>query len=99
MTGSTLGFRTRTIPGGITPTELPSSPQSGMIAIHDLTPGEHYTVETWDTYTTTQQIISQENLTVQADGSLQININNLQDDLAFKFRPEMTPGIWLPLIV
>ena len=67
------------------------SPQSGIIAIHDLTPGEHYTVETWDTYTTTQQIISQENLTVRVDGSLQININNLQDDLAFKFRPEMTP--------
>jgi hypothetical protein len=75
------------------------SPQSGTISIHDLTPGAQYILETWDTYTTTQQVVSQVILTAQADGSLLVNVASLQTDLAYKLRPVLVPRKFMPSTV
>jgi hypothetical protein len=72
------------------------APQSGTISIHDLTPGAQYILETWDTYTADQQVVSQDSLTAQADGSLRINVVGLQTDLAYKLRPVLVPRKLLP---
>ncbi len=62
-------------------------PQSGNITIYDLTPGASYIIEWWDTYKPTQPIIESDVLTTQDNGSLLINVNDLNNDLAFKVRP------------
>jgi hypothetical protein len=76
----------------------PPIPQSGAITIHDLTPGAHYIVEWWDTYTSTQQIIGTNLLTAQADGTITLNVSSLQKDVAFKVRPVLPFGIYLPAV-
>ena len=76
----------------------PPTPQSGAITVYDLTPGAHYTVEWWDTYTTTQQIIGTNLLTVQAAGTITLNVSNLIKDVAFKVHPVLHPGIYLPVV-
>jgi len=70
---------------------IPVHPQSGTITVFDLSPGARYTVETWDTYTTTHQIIAVNTLTALPDGSLQIQVGALQTDLAFKLHPILDP--------
>lgn len=66
---------------------IADTPQSGTITIYNLTPGRNYILEKWETYTPTRQIIDQETLTVQENGSLSFSVNNLQSDIAFKLRP------------
>jgi hypothetical protein len=74
----------------ITPTS-----QSGAMTVYDLTPGDQYTVEWWDTYTSTQQILGTNLLTAQAAGTITLNVSNLQNDVAFKIRPVLQSGIYL----
>jgi uncharacterized Zn-finger protein len=64
-----------------------------------MTPRASYTIEWWDTYTRTQQIIASDNLTAQDNGSILIRINNLENDVAIKVRPVVHPEIWLPIIL
>jgi hypothetical protein len=71
---------------------------SGDIIIHDLTPGVDYVVDWWDTYTTTQQIIGTDLLTVQADGTLTLNVSSLQKDVAFKAHPDLPYRVCLPVV-
>jgi hypothetical protein len=75
------------------------SPQSGTITVHDLTPGASYTVEWWNTYTSTLQIFASNVLTAQSNGSVLIRVNNLESDAAIKMRPVGQPEIWLPMIL
>jgi hypothetical protein len=74
------------------------APQSGTITVHNLTPRGLYILEIWDTYTPTQQIISQKSVIAQADGSLPIDVAAFQTDLAFKLRRVLAPQIWLPAL-
>jgi hypothetical protein len=78
---------------------IPPTPQSGAITIYDLTPGVHYAIDWWDTYTTTQQIIGTNLLTAQASGTITLNVTNLQKDVAFKVHPVLPLGIYLPVAI
>jgi hypothetical protein len=75
-------------------------PQSGTITIYNLTPGGSYTVEWWHTSRTTQQFLGSEVLAAQADGSILLNVDKLENDVAVKVRPmlDLDPQIWLPMI-
>ena len=75
------------------------SPQSGTISVRDLTPGASYTVEWWNTYTSTLQVFASDVLTARANGSILIHVNNLENDVAFKMRPVVHAEIWLPMIL
>jgi hypothetical protein len=74
-------------------------PQSGTITVHDMAPGASYTIEWWDTYTSTRQIIMSDHVTAQDNGSILIRVNNLENDVAIKVRPVVHPEIWLPIIL
>jgi hypothetical protein len=74
------------------------APQSGTLTVRNLTPSGLYILEKWDTYSPTHQIISQESVIAQPDGSLEINIVSLQNDLAFKLRRVLAPQVWLPAL-
>jgi len=76
------------------------APQSGTITIYNLTPGGSYTVEWWHTSRTTQQVLGSEVLAAQADGSVLINVTDLENDIAIKLRPmlDLDPQVWMPLI-
>jgi hypothetical protein len=78
---------------------IPPTPQSGAITIYDLTPGVDYTVDWWDTYTTTQQIIGTDLVTAQTDGTITLNISNLQKDVAFKVHPVLPFKFFLPVAI
>jgi hypothetical protein len=78
---------------------IPPTPQTGDITIYDLTPGVDYTVDWWDTYTTTQQIIGTDLVTAQADGTITLYVSNLQRDVAFKAYPVLPFGIYLPMAI
>jgi hypothetical protein len=76
--------------------EIPQ--QSGTITIYDLEPATQYLLEIWDTYSTTQQMVSRTILTTLQDGSLQLDVSSLESDLAVKVYPIMAHQLWLPSI-
>ncbi len=61
------------------------SPQTGTITIYGLTPGTSYSVTRWDTYA--GQIARTDMITARSDGSIQVVIQNLENDVALKIHP------------
>jgi len=55
---------------------------SGEVTISGFAPGKQYTLEWWDTHT--GSVSKTEPVTTDGDGNVQLQISNLQDDLAVK---------------
>jgi hypothetical protein len=58
--------------------------QSGTVTISGFTPGETCSVGWWDTYAAAQPVMKTQVVSVDANGSLQIDINRLSNDVALK---------------
>jgi hypothetical protein len=79
---------------------------SGIVRVDGFQPGEEYRLEWWNTYEPDpeRQMLREEMLIAASDGSLQIQISNLADDLAVRIKPmQAPPGVsfqlFLPAVV
>jgi hypothetical protein len=75
-------------------------PQSGTVTVYHLAPGARYAVTRWDAYA--GQASGTEAVTASAGGAIQIAIQGLATDIAFKIRPDtagLTRRAFLPRLL
>jgi len=78
--------------------QIEVSPQSGTIRVLNLTANKLYRIEWWETHSSEQPVIVTETVSSLADGSLELQVNGLAEDIAFKIYPDVFQLIWLPYL-
>jgi hypothetical protein len=78
--------------------QIEVSPQSGTIRVLNQTANKLYRIEWWETHSIEQPVIITETVRSQADGSLELHVNALKEDIAFKIAPVAFQQIWLPYL-
>jgi len=78
---------------------IPPIPQSGLITVYGFRAGKRYSVEWWDTYATASQILARQEVTALGDGSIQLTVNQLETDRAFKVSLLLPERNRVPLIL